>query len=87
MAVTGYFNCFNFETNFSEIYFLVESGKIENATFPYETALSEVNFKTNSMGNTKNEEWSLPVTTSLFFYKMYIYIYICIIRTSYKMLI
>ena len=67
MAITGYFNCFNFETNFSEIYFLVESGKIENATFPYETALSEVNFKTNSMGNTKNEEWSLPVTTSLFF--------------------
>ena len=56
MAVTGYFNCFNFETNFSEIYFLAESGKIENATFPYETALSEVNFKTNSMDNTKNEE-------------------------------
>ena len=56
MAVTGYFNCFNFETNFSEIYFLAESGKIENAKFPYETALSEVNFKTNSMDNTKNEE-------------------------------
>ena len=33
--------------------FLVESIKIENATFPYKTALPEANIKTNRMGSTK----------------------------------
>ena len=33
--------------------FLVESTKIENASFPYKTAISEANGKTNSMGTTK----------------------------------
>ena len=36
-----------------EYHFLVESTKIENATFPYKTALSEANVKTNRMGDTK----------------------------------
>ena len=52
-----------------EYYFSIESTKIENLTFPYETALSEV--KTNTMESTK---WTyrnaevLPVTI-LFFLK------------------
>ena len=32
--------------------FLVESTKIENASFQYKTAMSETNDKTNRMGNT-----------------------------------
>ena len=53
---------FNFETYFleNEIFFnklvyrfLVESTKIENASFPYKTAISEVNVKTNKMVTTK----------------------------------
>ena len=36
-----------------EHHFLVENAKIENATFPYKTALSETNVKTNRMGSTK----------------------------------
>ena len=34
-------------------HFLIESTKIENATFPQKTALSEANVKTNRMGSTK----------------------------------
>ena len=33
--------------------FLVESAKIENATFSYKTPLSEANVKTNRVGSTK----------------------------------
>ena len=36
-----------------EYCFLVESTKIENASFPYKTAMSETNVKTNRMGSTK----------------------------------
>ena len=36
-----------------EYRFLVESTKIENESFPYKTALSEANVKTNSLGCTK----------------------------------
>ena len=36
-----------------EYYFLVESIKIENALFPYKTAISEANVKTNKMVTTK----------------------------------
>ena len=36
-----------------EYCFLVESTKIDNITFPYKTALSEANFKTNRMGSTQ----------------------------------
>ena len=38
-----------------ECCFLVESTKIESATFPYKTSLSEANVKTNRIGSTK---WS-----------------------------
>ena len=36
-----------------ECIFLVESTKIENTTFPYKTAPSEANVKTNRMQSTK----------------------------------
>ena len=44
-----------------EYRFLVEATKIENTSFPFKTALSDTNFKTNSMGTTKwtyHKEWS-----------------------------
>ena len=56
------FQYFNFETDFLEnktffkkleYYSLVESTKIENASFPYKTTISESNVKTNRMVNTK----------------------------------
>ena len=56
------FQYFNFETDFLEnkklfqktgVLFLVESTKIENALFPYKTAISEANVKTNRMVSTK----------------------------------
>ena len=36
-----------------ECCFLVQSTKIENATFPHKTALPEANVKTNGVGSTK----------------------------------
>ena len=36
-----------------EYRFLVESTKIENASFPYKTAITEPNVKTNKMVTTK----------------------------------
>ena len=44
-----------YETLFKklEYHFLVESTKIENASFPYKTAISEANDKTNKMVTTK----------------------------------
>ena len=65
---------FNSETNFLENKklehrFLVESTKIENALFLYETVMSEAYVKTNRMVS-KNEPITkngfLPVTTSFF---------------------
>ena len=65
MIITGdfeRFQYFNLEINFLknantfkklEYSFLVESTKIDNITFPYKTALSEANVKTNGMGSTK----------------------------------
>ena len=52
------FQYFNFETDFLEnkkleYCFLAESTKIENASFPYKTAISEANVKTNRMVTTK----------------------------------
>ena len=53
---------FNFKTNFLEkktffkkleYPFLVEKTKIENASFPHKTAISEANVKTNKMVSTK----------------------------------
>ena len=52
-------------------YFLVESTKIENASFPYKTAISEANVKTNRMDlEVQNgpipKNIVLPVTNSFF---------------------
>ena len=44
-----------------EKFFPVESTKIENALFPYKTAISKANFKANRMLSTKRtyqkEHW------------------------------
>ena len=65
LTTIGNFECFHyfyFERNFLKkenlfqktgVPFLVESTKIESATFPHKTALSEANVKTNRMGSTK----------------------------------
>ena len=56
------FQYFNFETNFLENenlsqktggQFLVETTETENTSFPFKTALSETNIKTNRMTTTK----------------------------------
>ena len=39
--------------NKQEYYFLAESPTIEKRIFPYKTALSKANVKTNRMGSTK----------------------------------
>ena len=64
------FQYFNFETDFLEnenlfqktgVLFLVETTKIENTSFPFKTALSETNVKTNRMATAKwtyHKEWS-----------------------------
>ena len=57
-----HFQYFNFETDFLEnenflqkleYRFLVERTKIEKASFPYKTAISEANVKTNRMVSAK----------------------------------
>ena len=52
--------------------FLTESTKIENATFPLKTGLSEANFKTNRMGSTKwtyyHKEWSFASNSFILFF-------------------
>ena len=73
MAISESFKRFqylNFETNFLEnenffqksgVPFLVETTKIENTSFPFKTALSEVNVKANRIATTKwtyHKEWS-----------------------------
>ena len=67
-----------------EYRFLVETTKIENTSFPFKTALSEANVKTNRMVTTKwtyHKEWSFA-SNYLFFWK------ICSsFRTSWKELI
>ena len=62
LEILDVFNAFTLKLIFSktktffkklEYRFLVESTRIENATFSYKIALSEVNVKTNSMGITR----------------------------------
>ena len=72
------FQCFNFETDSLEnenllkktrVLFLVESTKIENASFSYKTATSEANVKTNRMMSTKwphNKERSFASNCFIF---------------------
>ena len=62
MFLCDNFQYFNFETDFLknknlfqkiDYCFLVESTKIENVSFTYKTAISEVNVKTNKMVSIK----------------------------------
>ena len=48
---------------------LVESARIESASFPYKATLSEANVKTNSMGSTRwayHKEWSFASNCIIF---------------------
>ena len=70
MKVSNVFNTLSLKQIFSktktfftklEYRFLVETTKIVNTSFPFKTAVSEANIKTNRMANTKwtnDEEWS-----------------------------
>ena len=52
-----------------EYHFLVETTKIENTSFPFKTALSEANVKTNRMATTKwtyHKEWSFASNYFIF---------------------
>ena len=52
-----------------EYRFLVESTKIKSASFPFKTALSEANVKTNKIATTKwtyHEEWSFASSCFIF---------------------
>ena len=52
-----------------ECRFLVETTEIENKSFPFKTALSETNVKTNRMATTKwtyHKEWSFTSNYFIF---------------------
>ena len=52
--------------------FLAETPKIEKTSFPFKTALSEANVKTNVMATTKwtyHKEWSFASNYFIFFGK------------------
>ena len=67
-----------------EYRFLVESTNIENASFPYKSAISEANVKTNRMGTTK---WTYHKERS-FASNCFIFLKILFqLRTSYNDLI
>ena len=69
-----HFQYFNFETDFlenekMEYRFFIEHTKIKKASFPYKTAVSEVNVKTNKMLTTKwayHREWSFASNYFIF---------------------
>ena len=73
MKVSNVFNTLTLEKFFwktktffkkLEFRFLVEATKIENIAFPFKTALSEANVKTNIMANKQiTKSGVLPVTT------------------------
>ena len=57
-----------------EYRFLVETTKIENTSFPFRTALSEANIKTNRMATTKwthHKEWSFVSNYFIFLENMF----------------
>ena len=57
-----------------EYCFLVEATKIENTPFPFKTALSEANVKTNRMATTKwtyRKEWSFASNCFIFLEKFF----------------
>ena len=81
MTIIGNFECFqyfNFAANFlenenlfekTEVPFLVESTKIENALFPYKIVIAEANVNTNSVVITKgtyHKEWSFASSYIIF---------------------
>ena len=52
-----------------EHHFLVETTETENTSFPFKTALSETNVKTNRMATTKwtyHKEWSFDSKSFIF---------------------
>ena len=62
LEILNVFNTLTFQQEFWEMKaffkkleyrFLVETTKTENASFPYKTAMSEANIKTNRMGSAK----------------------------------
>ena len=55
-------------TKLGNCYIVDSAAKIENATFPYKTALSEADVTANRLGSTKWTYHQEPVTT-LFFRK------------------
>ena len=60
-----------------EYHFLVESTKIENATFPSKTALSETNVKTNRIWSTKLTYHNKQICSSnyIFFCENFVSVY------------
>ena len=55
-----------------ECRFLVETTEIENTSFPFKTAMSETNVKTNRMATTKwtyHKEWSFTSNYFIFLEK------------------
>ena len=55
-----------------EYRFLVETTKIQNTLFPFKTALSEANVKTNRMATiewTYHKEWSFASNYLIFFFE------------------
>ena len=67
-----------------EYSFLVESTKIENVSFPYKTATSEANVKTNSLLTTK---WTYHKERSFLFIYFFFWKFCFSLTTSYKKLI
>ena len=75
------FQYFNFEINFlenenlfqkPEYRFLIETARIKNTSFPFKSAQSEVNVKTNRMATTKwthHKEWSFASDYFIFWGK------------------
>ena len=85
-----HFQYFNFEADFLEnenffqkleYRFLVERTKIEKASFPYKTAISEANVKTNRMVTTKWAKHRGRSFTSEYFILLKILFHL---RTSYE---
>ena len=76
------FQYFNFVTNFLEnenffkkleYRFLVETTKIENTSFPFKTAQSKANVKTNRMATTKwtYHKWNFARNYFIFFENLF----------------
>ena len=75
VKVSNVFNTLTLKQSFFkklEYRFLVETTEIENTSFPFKTALSETNVKTNRMAATKwtyHKEWSFASNYFIFLEK------------------